>query len=76
MPSTFRPNYILETVSDNQTESSQGEGSEETNALVSRLRVIEDQPLESRAVAFAQIHEELQSRLDGDAGGPPRPGHE
>jgi hypothetical protein len=55
-------------VSDNQTEISEGEGSEETNALVSRLRVIEDQPLESRAVAFAQIHEELQTRLDnGDA---------
>lgn len=40
----------------------------ETNALLSRLRLIEDQPLESRAIAFAQIHEELQSRLDsGDA---------
>jgi len=40
----------------------------ETNALLSRLRLIEDQPLESRAVAFAQIHEELQSRLDsGDS---------
>jgi hypothetical protein len=37
----------------------------ETNTLVSRLRVIEDQPLESRAVAFAQIHDELQVRLDG-----------
>lgn len=34
------------------------------DALVSRLRVIEDQPLESRAAAFAQIHEELQSRLE------------
>jgi len=42
--------------------------SDETNALLSRLHLIEDQPLESRAVAFAQIHEELQSRLDsGDA---------
>jgi hypothetical protein len=53
-------------VSDNDTGT--GEGSEETNALLCRLRLIEDQPLESRAVAFAQIHEELQSRLDGDAG--------
>jgi hypothetical protein len=71
MPSTYRPNYILETVTD--TESSEGsdnQHSEETDALLSRLRVIEDQPLESRAVAFAQIHEELQSRLDtGDAAG-------
>jgi hypothetical protein len=36
-----------------------------TDALVSRLRVIEDQPLESRASAFAQIHDELQSALEG-----------
>lgn len=50
------------------TENANSEGSGETNALLSRLRLIEDQPLESRAVAFAQIHEELQSRLDsGDA---------
>lgn len=43
----------------------------ETDALVSRLRVIEDQPLESRAVAFAQIYDELQGRLDsGDAASP------
>jgi hypothetical protein len=62
----FRQNYILETVSD--TENS--ETGSDTNALLSRLRLIEDQPLESRSVAFAQIHEELQSRLDsGDAGG-------
>jgi hypothetical protein len=46
------------------------DASDETNALLSRLRLIEDQPLESRAVAFAQIHEELQSRLDsGDSAG-------
>jgi len=55
-------------VSDNETGNPRAEGTEETNALLSRLRLIEDQPLESRAVAFAQIHEELQSRLDGDAG--------
>jgi hypothetical protein len=60
----FRPNYILETV----TDAENTQDSDETNALLSRLRLIEDQPLESRAVAFAQIHEELQSRLDGDAG--------
>jgi hypothetical protein len=62
MRSMFRPNYILDTVSDTQNES------DDTNALLSRLRLIEDQPLETRAVAFAQIHEELQSRLDsGDS---------
>jgi hypothetical protein len=36
----------------------------ENDALLSRLRLIEDQPLESRAEAFAQIHEELQSALE------------
>jgi hypothetical protein len=77
MPSMFRPNYILETVTDTQTDSSEGDGVGETNALLSRLRLIEDQPLGSRAVAFGQIHDELQSRLDGDVGGgAPRPGHE
>jgi len=69
MRSRFPPNYILEIVTD--TESENAESTEETNALLSRLRVIEDQPLESRAVAFAQIHEELQSRLDsGDSAAP------
>jgi hypothetical protein len=32
--------------------------------LLSRLHVIEDQPLEARAAAFAQIHEELNSALE------------
>jgi hypothetical protein len=55
-------------VSDIERDFEKAETSEDTNALLSRLRLIEDQPLESRAVAFAQIHEELQSRLDsGDA---------
>lgn len=37
----------------------------ETDALLSRLRLIEDQPLEARAAAFTQVHDELQSRLQG-----------
>ncbi|MCU1579220.1 MAG: hypothetical protein JWP19_1424 [Rhodoglobus sp.] len=37
----------------------------EADALLSRLRVIEDQPLESRASAFTQLHDELQHRLEG-----------
>ena len=37
----------------------------ETDALLSRLLVIEDQPLESRAAAFTQLHDELQHRLEG-----------
>jgi hypothetical protein len=41
---------------------------DEPSALVSRLRVIEDQPLETRAEALAQVHEELRAMLEaGDA---------
>ena len=35
------------------------------DGLVSRLTVIEDQPLEARAAAYAQLHDELQGRLEG-----------
>lgn len=34
-------------------------------ALVSRLRLIEDQPLDARAAAYLQVHEELQAKLEG-----------
>ena len=34
------------------------------NELLSRLRLIEDQPLEVRAEAFAQIHGELHAALE------------
>lgn len=45
--------------------------SEEPSALLSRLRVIEDQPLADRAAALGQLHDELRARLEsGDA---PRP---
>ena len=37
----------------------------EPDALVDRLRVIEDQPLEDRAGSYAQVHDALQARLDG-----------
>jgi hypothetical protein len=40
----------------------------EPSALVSRLRVIEDQPLGTRADALTQLHDELRARLEsGDA---------
>jgi hypothetical protein len=40
----------------------------EPSALMTRLRVIEDQPLETRAEALAQLHEELRAALEaGDA---------
>jgi len=38
---------------------------DDASALLSRLRVIEDQPLQSRAVAFVHIHDRLQSTLEG-----------
>ena len=38
---------------------------DDNDGLLSRIRLIEDQPLESRAVAFAQLHAELQSALEG-----------
>ena len=44
--------------------SDEGE-SGDTSALLSRLKLIEDQPLEQRAAAFAQVHEELQATLEG-----------
>jgi hypothetical protein len=49
-------------------ESPAAEGTEngaDTDALLSRLRVIEDQPLDTRATAYAQLHDQLQARLEG-----------
>jgi hypothetical protein len=41
---------------------------DEPSALMTRLRVIEDQPLAARAESLAQLHEELRSALEaGDA---------
>ena len=35
------------------------------DGLLSRLEVIEEQPLEARAESYAQLHEELSTRLEG-----------
>lgn len=35
------------------------------DALVSRLAEIEAQPLEARASAYVQLHDELRDRLEG-----------
>ena len=40
-------------------------GDADSDGLLSRIRLIEDQPLESRAAAFAQLHEQLQAALEG-----------
>lgn len=37
---------------------------DDTDALLSRLRVIEDQPLDERAAAFVQVHDELRRALE------------
>jgi hypothetical protein len=44
------------------------EHDEAPSALAERLRVIEEQPLGTRAEALAQVHDELRSMLEaGDA---------
>ena len=41
---------------------------DEQDSLVSRLNVIEDQPLDTRAAALAQLHDELKAQLEaGDS---------
>ena len=53
----------------NQNQPSNVSRDEEPSALLSRLRVIEDQPLDTRAEALAQLHDELRAQLEsGDAG--------
>jgi hypothetical protein len=37
----------------------------DVDALLSRLQVIEDQPLAERAPAFVQLHDELRTALEG-----------
>jgi len=36
-----------------------------SNALLSRVRVIEQQPLDARADAYVQLHDALRVRLEG-----------
>lgn len=38
---------------------------ETDDALVSQLRLVEDQPLDERARAYVQLHEELRAQLEG-----------
>jgi len=53
---------------DRTTPSDLGARDDEPSALLSRLRVIEDQPLETRAESLAQLHDELRAQLEaGDA---------
>ncbi|WP_204249200.1 hypothetical protein [Frondihabitans sp. PAMC 28766] len=40
------------------------EDNDTVDGLISRLNVIDGQPLDQRATAFAQIHDELRAALD------------
>lgn len=44
---------------------------EDGNALLSRLKVIEDQPLETRAEHLAQVYDELRAMLEAGDAPPP-----
>jgi len=55
---------MLVSMSDENAAADAATGDTDTSALLSRLRLIEDQPLEARAEAFAQVHDELQSILE------------
>ena len=44
------------------------DGSDVAEELVSRLQLIEEQPLGERAAAFALLHDELRARLEGGDG--------
>jgi hypothetical protein len=44
----------------NETRDGDGDGDE----LISRLRVIEEQPLAARAESYAALHDELAQRLE------------
>ena len=37
----------------------------DASALIERLRLIEDQPLDTRAAAYSQINDSLQATLEG-----------
>jgi len=42
------------------------EDGSQDDGLLSRLAGIEDQPLETRAPAYVQLHEELRERLEAE----------
>lgn len=45
---------------------------ETADALLSRLALIEQQPLDQRATAFEQLHDALQATLEGGDQAPSR----
>lgn len=61
----------LVTMNGQSDQPSQERGETSGDELLTRLRVIEGQALETRALAFAQLYTELQATLEG---GDPSPG--
>lgn len=61
----------LVTMNGQSNQPSDEHGETSGDELVTRLRVIEGQALETRALAFAQLYTELQVTLEG---GDPSPG--
>ena len=56
------------TVNENVPPVAEPARDDEPSALLTRLRIIEDQPLDTRAEALAQLHDELRAQLEaGDA---------
>ncbi|MFS4505800.1 hypothetical protein ACMA46_06130 [Clavibacter sp. Sh2141] len=49
-----------------------GDDHDVAEELVSRLELIEGQPLDERAASFALLHDELRTRLEGGDGATPR----
>lgn len=45
--------------------NSSDDASTDMDGLVSRLQVIEDQPLDARAPAYVQLYDELRAALEG-----------
>ena len=51
-----------------EASDSRADRGDDAGALLSRLHLIEDQTLDQRATAFAQVHDALQRTLDsGDS---------
>jgi hypothetical protein len=56
-------------VDETQVDETQVDETQDEDALVSQLRLIEDQPLDQRADSYAELHTRLRERLEGSDGG-------
>jgi hypothetical protein len=60
---------MSDTAPDDENRAPEGSARDDTqSALLTRLRAIEEQPLETRAESLSQLHDELRAMLEaGDA---------